>query len=305
MRSALLRGGVTLTKIHALTDQREASVRIRLTAGQAGDNPQPLPLLDDHRHASTEYALGSTEFPLTRRQRPITLAPQAYCLRRSAHHPRTPRSWIDPAQGLRGLLAGQLAFRRCALRVATPSNALPSTQKQWRGIATRRLQIRPDLTSSARPAGLRCHPRPSGNPKIGRHAPVGMIPAASTSGLSRRRACAGQGRAAASIDARGCAQLRPGRSRATWAQRREAIQQALVEVCKVPADQGSLPTFPALSTYRVRRIDRPRSSRPQPGGPTLAAGDKVWRCRAHRSPRSQPRVHADSDCTSARICIDG
>ncbi|KAM95847.1 transposase, partial [Mycobacterium tuberculosis MD19051] len=57
------RGGLT-TKIHALTDQREAPVRIRLTAGQAGDNPQLLPLLDDYRHASTEYALGSTDFRL-------------------------------------------------------------------------------------------------------------------------------------------------------------------------------------------------------------------------------------------------
>mgnify|MGYP007130785867 CR=1 FL=1 len=28
------------TKIHALTDQRQAPVAIRLTAGQAGDNPQ-------------------------------------------------------------------------------------------------------------------------------------------------------------------------------------------------------------------------------------------------------------------------
>lgn len=39
-------------------------MRIRLTAGQAGDNPQLLPLLDDYRHASTEYALGSTDFRL-------------------------------------------------------------------------------------------------------------------------------------------------------------------------------------------------------------------------------------------------
>lgn len=32
------RGGLT-TKIHALTDQRQAPVMVRLTAGQAGDNP--------------------------------------------------------------------------------------------------------------------------------------------------------------------------------------------------------------------------------------------------------------------------
>ena len=41
------RGGLT-TKIHALTDQRQAPVTVRLTAGQAGDNPQLVPLLDDY-----------------------------------------------------------------------------------------------------------------------------------------------------------------------------------------------------------------------------------------------------------------
>ena len=44
------RGGLT-TKIHALTDQRQAPVTIRLTAGQAGDNPQLVPLLDAHAAA--------------------------------------------------------------------------------------------------------------------------------------------------------------------------------------------------------------------------------------------------------------
>ena len=57
------RGGLT-TKIHALTDQRQAPMRIRLTAGQAGDNPQLPPLLDDYRQASTEHGLGGMDFRL-------------------------------------------------------------------------------------------------------------------------------------------------------------------------------------------------------------------------------------------------
>src|SRR5277367_1593340 len=54
------RGGLT-TKIHALTDQREAPVAVRLTAGQAGDNPQLVGLLDDkaYSHPSTRTELRS------------------------------------------------------------------------------------------------------------------------------------------------------------------------------------------------------------------------------------------------------
>ncbi len=51
--------------IHALTDQRESSVRIRLTAGQAGDNSATAALLDDYRHASTgKIPWASTDFRL-------------------------------------------------------------------------------------------------------------------------------------------------------------------------------------------------------------------------------------------------
>lgn len=41
------RGGLT-TKIHTLTDTQTCPVTISLTAGQAGDNPQLLPLLDGY-----------------------------------------------------------------------------------------------------------------------------------------------------------------------------------------------------------------------------------------------------------------
>ena len=57
------RGGLT-TKIHALTDQREAPVMVRLTAGQAGDNPQLVPLLDDYAAADTQHGVSGRDFRL-------------------------------------------------------------------------------------------------------------------------------------------------------------------------------------------------------------------------------------------------
>ena len=41
------RGGLT-TKLHALTDTATCPVAMLLTAGQAGDNPQLLPLVDGY-----------------------------------------------------------------------------------------------------------------------------------------------------------------------------------------------------------------------------------------------------------------
>lgn len=39
------------TKIHTLGDQATATLQVRLTGGQAGDNPQLVPLLNDYRDA--------------------------------------------------------------------------------------------------------------------------------------------------------------------------------------------------------------------------------------------------------------
>lgn len=49
------RGGLS-TKIHTLADQATATVQIRLTGGQAGDNPQLIPLLDDYRNSGRPWA---------------------------------------------------------------------------------------------------------------------------------------------------------------------------------------------------------------------------------------------------------
>ena len=57
------RGGLT-TKIHALTDPREAPVAVPLTAGQAGDNPQLVPLLDDYAAACKQQGASGRDFRL-------------------------------------------------------------------------------------------------------------------------------------------------------------------------------------------------------------------------------------------------
>src|SRR5271167_2445042 len=62
-RAGRSRGGLT-TKIHALTDPREAPVAVRLTAGQAGDNPQLVPLLDDYAAACKQQGASGRDFRL-------------------------------------------------------------------------------------------------------------------------------------------------------------------------------------------------------------------------------------------------
>ncbi len=64
----LPRGGLT-TKIHALTDQRDSGAD-PLDCRPGRRHPQLLPLLDDYRHASTEYALSTSAY--SRRQGLLT-----------------------------------------------------------------------------------------------------------------------------------------------------------------------------------------------------------------------------------------
>ncbi|WP_235627558.1 hypothetical protein, partial [Mycobacterium tuberculosis] len=109
-----------------------------------------------------------------------------------------------------------------------------------------------------RPAGLRRHPRPSGNSEIGRHALAG-IPAAPVQ-LAVRDGVRG----ALVKDVRlpqalmpevvlNCDRDDPGQR----GHNVEAIQQALARFA-APADQALLPMFRAFDLPRVRRIDRPR-----------------------------------------------
>ena len=83
------RGGLT-TKVHALTDQREEPRGDRLTAGQAGDNPQLVPLLDDYFAESR---------PRCRRARPRLPAARRQGVLASEHTNRaaSPRDQATPS----------------------------------------------------------------------------------------------------------------------------------------------------------------------------------------------------------------
>ncbi len=113
-------------------------MQIRLTAGQAGDNPQPLPLLEGYRQASTPYGLDGMDFRL--------LADKAYS------HPSTRTTLRDKktkhtiperqdqidrrkAKGSAGGRPPALHATLYGLRntIERGFNRL----KQWRGIATR------------------------------------------------------------------------------------------------------------------------------------------------------------------------
>ena len=130
------RGGLT-TKIHALTDQASCPVTVGLTAGQAGDNPQLIPLLDAHTAARAHtgarqgfrlladkaYSHPSTRRQLRRRRISHTIPERDDQQRRrkaqGSKGGRPPA--FDP-----GLYAHRNTVERGFGRL-----------KQWRGIATR------------------------------------------------------------------------------------------------------------------------------------------------------------------------
>lgn len=126
------RGGLS-TKIHTLADQATATVQIRLTGGQAGDNPQLIPLIEDYRsagkrppfrlladkaysHPSTRTRLRAFKIAHTIPERSDQIA------RRKAKGSRGGRPpGFDP-----GAYKKRNTVERSYLRL-----------KQWRGIATR------------------------------------------------------------------------------------------------------------------------------------------------------------------------
>jgi len=129
------RGGLS-TKIHTLTDQRACPVTVILTPGQAGDNPQLVPLLDLHRRqqsggrsrrfrvlADRAYSHPSTRKELRRRRIGNTI-PQ----RSDQHEQRK-------AKGSRGGRPPGFDAQDYKLRNAVEREY--ARLKQWRGIATR------------------------------------------------------------------------------------------------------------------------------------------------------------------------
>ena len=131
------RGGLT-TKIHALTDQREAPVAVRLTAGQAGDNPQLVPLLDDYSAARTHHGGSGRDFGL--------LADKAYShpstrtelrSRRITHTIPERRDQIARRQA-KGSTGGRPpAFDAALYGLRNTVERGFNRLKQWRGVATR------------------------------------------------------------------------------------------------------------------------------------------------------------------------
>jgi putative transposase len=130
------RGGFT-TKIHALVDHRLRPVALRLTPGQAGDNPQLVPLLDDW----------AQQGPVGGRRRQVRLlADKAYShpstrdelRRRRIRHTipeRCDQREHRAARGSRGGRPPSFDPARYAQRNTIERGF--GRLKQWRGIASR------------------------------------------------------------------------------------------------------------------------------------------------------------------------
>lgn len=124
------------TKIHALTDLRTRPVALILTGGQAGDNPQVLPLLDVYRQwhrpgrgarfrllADKAYSHPSTRQALRRRRIGHTIPERS-----------DQKSW----RKRKGSAGGRPpAFEKDLYKLRNTVERGFLALKQWRGIATR------------------------------------------------------------------------------------------------------------------------------------------------------------------------
>jgi putative transposase len=130
------RGGLT-TKIHALADVVCDLAAVRLTAGQAGDNPQLLPLLDDYL-ASDHTDAGPLDIRL--------LADKAYShpstrrelRRRRVKHTIPERRDQIADRKAKGSAGGRPpAFDTEIYKQRNTIERGFNRLKQWRGLATR------------------------------------------------------------------------------------------------------------------------------------------------------------------------
>lgn len=129
------RGGLS-TKIHALTDLRTRPVALILTGGQAGDNPQLLPLIEVYRRW----------YRLPRGRRFRLLADKAYShpssrqalRRRRIAHTIPERSDQKSRRKDKGSAGGRPpAFDKDLYKLRNTVERGFLSLKQWRGIATR------------------------------------------------------------------------------------------------------------------------------------------------------------------------
>ncbi|CNC71096.1 transposase [Mycobacterium tuberculosis] len=108
------------------------------TAGQAGDNPQLLPLLDDYRHASTEYALGSTDFRLLADKAYSHPSTRAALRSKKIKHTIPERHDQIDRRKAKGSAGGRPpAFDAALYGLRNTVERGFHRLKQWRGIATR------------------------------------------------------------------------------------------------------------------------------------------------------------------------
>jgi putative transposase len=131
------RGGLT-TKIHALTDQRQAPVTVRLTAGQAGDNPQLMPLLDDYARVCNDRELCGSDFRLLADKTYSHPSTRAELRSRRIKHTIPERSDQIAQRKAKGSAGGRPpAFSGRIYKHRNTVERGFNRLKQWRGIATR------------------------------------------------------------------------------------------------------------------------------------------------------------------------
>jgi transposase len=131
------RGGLT-TKIHALTDQHQAPVMVRLTAGQAGDNPQLVPLLDDYAAACTRHGGSGRDFELLGDKAYSHPSTRAELRSRRITHTIPERTDQIARRKVKGSTGGRPpAFDAAHYGLRNTVERGFNRLKQWRGIATR------------------------------------------------------------------------------------------------------------------------------------------------------------------------
>ena len=132
------RGGLS-TKIHLAVARRGRPLSVLITAGQAGDNPQLLPLLDSIRITSAGPGRPRKRPDLLIADKPYTHASTRRALRRRGiRHVIPERSDQIKQRAAKGSAGGRPpSFDRTAYRQRNVVERCFNRLKQWRDLATR------------------------------------------------------------------------------------------------------------------------------------------------------------------------
>lgn len=130
------RGGLS-TKIHAMTDLLTCAVALSLTAGQAGDNPQLLPLVDGYL-AAEQTADTAGDIRLLADKAYAHPSTRAALRRRGIRHTIPERDDQVARRKAKGSAGGRPpAFDAEIYKQRNTVERGFSRFKQWRGVATR------------------------------------------------------------------------------------------------------------------------------------------------------------------------